>query len=307
MIDIDFWLQVLLLALLFDILSGEPPASIHPVVWMGKLIGLLVRHAPSRHRRLYGFFMAGFCVGAAALAGWMIASMGTGIVALIAAAFFLKSSFSIRMLLVSALSIKKDLEAGRIEKVRGDLKTFVGRDTSKLNEHQSASAVIESVAESFVDGILSPLFYFLLFGLPGALAYRMANTLDSMVGYKKEPYAELGYASARLDDIANFVPARLSMAFIFMASALFGKPMGAAKVCFRDCYKTASPNSGWSMAAVSGALGVRLEKIGYHILGEEYNAPEAFQIKKAVRIVGFSSFLAVAGIFLLGSVPLVRF
>lgn len=307
MIPVDFWLQVLLLALMFDILIGEPPAFIHPVVWMGELINLLARHAPSRHRRFYGILMAGSCVGAAALAGWVIVSMGTGVVALIAAAFFLKSSFSIRMLLVSALGIKKDLEAGRIEKVRGDLKTFVGRDTSRLNEHHSASAVIESVAESFVDSILSPLFYFLLFGLPGALAYRMVNTLDSMVGYRKEPYIELGYASARLDDLVNFVPARLSIVFIFMASVLFGKPLGAAEVCFRDRGKTASPNSGWSMAALAGSLGVRLEKIGYHILGEEYNAPEAFQIKKAVSIIGLSSFLAAAGIILIGGVPLVRF
>src|SRR5574341_602976 len=119
MISIDFWLQVMLLAMLFDILFGEPPASIHPVVWMGKMIGLIVSRAPSRHRRLYGFFMAGFCVGIAVLAGWVIASMGKGLTALIVSAFFLKSSFSIRMLLVSALNVKKDIEAGRIEKVRG--------------------------------------------------------------------------------------------------------------------------------------------------------------------------------------------
>ncbi|MCZ7391976.1 MAG: cobalamin biosynthesis protein [Candidatus Methanoperedens sp.] len=302
----DFWIQVLLLAVLFDILFGELPAALHPVVWMGKLINLLVRKSPIHRRRLYGLFMVIFCIGAAVLASLAVISLGRGFPGLIASAYLLKSSFSIRMLLASALGIKKDLDERRIEKVRSELRTFVGRDTSELNESQSASAVIESLAESFVDGILSPLFYFFLFGLPGALACRMINTLDSMVGYKKEPYIYLGYTSAKLDDLVNFVPARLSLVFIFIAAVFFGKPIDAVKTCIHDHNKTASPNSGWSMSAVSGALHVRLEKIGYHVLGAQYNEPQPFQIKKAVYIVGFSSFMVIAGIFFAGNVPLVR-
>jgi adenosylcobinamide-phosphate synthase len=229
----------------------------------------------------------------------------TGIPAIVIAAYFLKSSFSIRMLLVSANGIQKDLEIGNIEKVRRDLKTFVGRDTLQLNTHQSASAVIESLAESFVDGILAPLFYFLLFGLPGALAYRMINTLDSMVGYKKEPFAQLGYAAAHIDDLVNFVPARLSLAFVFVSSIFFGRPLDAIRTCMLDHNKTSSPNSGWSMAAVSGSLNVRLEKIGYHVLGSNYCDPEPFHIKKAIYLVGFSSFLVIAGIYLSGKIPLI--
>ncbi len=307
MIVLDFWLQVLFLALLLDIIFGEPPAFMHPVVWMGNLINFFVSLAPKRHRKPYGLFMAAFCAGTALLAGMAIASLGNGLPGLIIAAFFLKSTFSIRMLIVSALGIRKDLEGGNIEKVRSDLKTFVGRDTSKLNASQSASAVIESLAESFVDGILAPLFYFLLFGLPGALVYRMINTLDSMVGYKNEPFKELGYASARLDDIANWVPARLSLLFIFMASIFFGKLLGAVRTCIRDHGKTASPNSGWSMSAVSGALGVRLEKVEYHVLGAQYDEPQPVHICKAVGIVGLSSLLVVAGIFLIGKVAIIGY
>lgn len=305
MIVMDYWLQVLLLALLFDILFGEPPEVIHPVVWMGKLIGLLVSRAPHSHRKMYGFFMVFFCVGIALFAGLVLISLGRP--GMLVSAFFLKSCFSIRMLLVSALGIRKDLDEGRIEKVRKDLRTFVGRDTMKMNIYQSASAVIESLAESFVDGILSPLFYFLLFGLPGALAYRMVNTLDSMVGYKKEPFIELGYVAAKLDDLANWVPAWLSLVFIAIASIFFGKPWDAVRTCMKDHDKTASPNSGWPMSAVSGALNIRLEKIGYHVLGENYGNPETFQIKKAVNIVGFSSILVIAGIYFIGKVPLVKF
>lgn len=120
------------------------------------------------------------------------------------------------MLLVSAFAIQKDLQAGRIEKVRSDLKTFVGRETERLNAHQSTSTVIKSLSESFVDSIISPLFYSLLFGLLGALMYRMINTLDSIVGYKAAPFIEMGYISARLDDIANCVPARISFIFLFI-------------------------------------------------------------------------------------------
>jgi adenosylcobinamide-phosphate synthase len=306
MLVIDFWLRVLLLALVFDILFGEPPAFIHPVVCMGKMINVFTRDAPARLRKIYGVFMAVSCTGIAVLAGLLVISLGTGLLGLIIAAYFLKSSFSIRMLLVSALGIKKDLEAGNIRKARNDLKTFVGRDTSELNESQSASAVIESVAESFIDGILSPLFYFLLFGLPGALAYRMINTLDSMVGYRKEPFIDLGYASARLDDIANWIPARLSIVFILIASVFMGKPADAIRTCIKDHNRTASPNSGWSMAVVSGALNVRLEKAGFHVLGGQFSEPQTFQIKTAVYIVGFSSLLVIAGVFFLGNVPLVR-
>ncbi len=303
----DFWIQVLLLAVLFDIILGEMPSFFHPVVWMGKLINLFVDAAPHHYRKIYGLFMVIFCAGITVLLAISLELTGTGIFGLVITAYFLKSSFSIRMLLVSAIGIKKDLDSGKIEKVRSDLKTFVGRDTSKLSEHQSASAVIESLAESFVDGILSPLFYFLVFGLPGALTYRMINTLDSMVGYKKEPFRELGYAAAKVDDIVNLVPARMSLVIIFISSIFFGKPLDALKTCVLDHNKTASPNSGWPMAAVSGALNVRLEKVGYHVLGDKYQHPGAIHIKKAVFLVGFSSLIVIGVIFLIGKIPLVLF
>ncbi len=300
----NFWLSVLILAVLMDIIFGEPPAFLHPVVWMGKLIDLFVKNATSNHRYFYGFLMVIFCVGVSILVGSLLVLPGNGTINLILAAFFLKSTFSIRMLILSALGIKKDLDKGNVKKVRSDLKIFVGRDTSQLNDSQSASAVIESLAESFVDGILSPLFYFLLFGLPGALAYRMINTLDSMVGYRKQPFKELGFASARLDDIANWLPARLSLLFIFIASIFFGKPIDALRTGFEEHSKTASPNSGWPMAAVSGALNVRLEKVGFHVLGNNYSDPQTFHISKAVNIIGLSSFLVIAGIYIIGKIPL---
>ncbi|PWB50671.1 MAG: cobalamin biosynthesis protein [Candidatus Methanoperedenaceae archaeon] len=301
----EFWSKVLLLAVLLDIVFGEMPARFHPVVWMGKLISLFMGAAPCRHRKLYGLCMVIFCVGITVLLASLL--IGPGILGLVITAYFLKSSFSIRMLLISAIGIQKDLDAGMIEKVRRDLKIFVGRDTSELNSHQSASAVIESLAESFVDGVLSPLFYFLLFGLPGALAYRMINTLDSMVGYKKEPFLELGYAAAKLDDLVNWIPARISIMFLFIASIFSGRPFDSLRTCIRDHNKTASPNSGWAMAAVSGAMNVRLEKAGYHVLGTKYPPPETSQIRKTVFMISYSSLLVIGVIFFIGKIPLVPF
>jgi adenosylcobinamide-phosphate synthase len=301
----EFWSKVLLLAVLFDIIIGEMPAYFHPVVWMGKLINLFVSAAPCQYRKLYGLSMVISCVGITILLARLIEFIGTGILGLAICAYFLKSSFSIRMLLISAIGIQKDLDSGMIEKVRRDLKTFVGRDTSGLNSHQSASAVIESLAESFVDGVLSPLFYFLLFGLQGALAYRMINTLDSMVGYKKEPFLELGYVAAKLDDLVNWLPARISVMFIFITSIFFGKPFDSLRTCIQDHNKTESPNSGWAMAAVSGAMNVRLEKVGYHILGDKYQQPETSHIRKTVFLISFSSLLVIEVIFFIGKIPLV--
>ena len=303
----EFWSKVLLLALILDIIFGEMPAYFHPVVWMGKLINLFVGSAPCRYRKLYGLSMVIFCVGITVLLASLLEFIGTGILGMVIMAYYLKSSFSIRMMLISAIGIQKDLDSGMIEKVRRDLKTFVGRDTSGLNSHQSASAVIESLSESFVDGVLSPLFYFFLFGLPGALAYRMINTLDSMVGYKNDPFLELGYASAKLDDLVNWVPARISIMFLFIISIFFGKPFDSLRTCIRDHNKTASPNSGWAMAAVSGAMNVRLEKAGYHVLGDNYQPPETSQIRKTVYLVGFSSLVVIGVIFLIGKIPLVLF
>jgi adenosylcobinamide-phosphate synthase len=117
----------------------------------------------------------------------------------------------------------------------------------------------------------------------------------------------LGYTSAKLDDIANWVPARLSLLFIFMASIFFGTPLNAVNTCILDHNKTASPNSGWSMAAVSGALGVRLEKVGYHVLGAQYDEPQPLHISRAVSIVCLSSLLVVAGIFLIGKVAIIGY
>jgi len=277
-----FIVEAFLLAIALDLVFGEPRPLFHPTVWIGTLIGFLDRHAPGSFKRLYGALMALFCIGLAAAAGYFIPYLlyqVSPVAALLATACLLKSTFSLSFLWQISNDIYQDLMSGRLDAARAKLPALVGRDVSRLNESQMASCVIESLGESWVDGIFSPLFYFVIFGLPGAMAYRAINTLDSMVGYKDEKHVEVGRASARIDDAANFIPARLAVLLMALASC---HPVRSLKTSIKDGGKAPSINSGYPMAAFAGALGIRLEKLGYYVLGEGLKPCAADDIPKAI-------------------------
>jgi adenosylcobinamide-phosphate synthase len=297
---------VLLLAAGIDIVFGEPPAAVHPVVWIGKLIGFLKNAAPKTHRKLYGTAMALCCVFFASLLGYSVLYVANfpgvpGILGLFIEAYFLKATFAINCLLSPARKIYKHLEENQLEKVREMLPIYVSRNTSKLTKTQMSSAVIESVSENYVDGILSPIFYYALFGefgLVAAYAFKAISTLDSMVGYKTEPYRELGYFSAKSDDVLNWIPARISVIFILAAAitvSLFPKsgrkinPLNSVKTAIEDGMKTPSPNSGYPMAATAGALGVKLEKPDTYVLGASYPPTEVKDIKRVSQLIAIAS------------------
>src|SRR5665648_110875 len=315
MMYIETYVEVLFLAVLIDILIGEPSSALHPVVWFGKIIdifkGIALRH-PSR---MSGFFMVIACLLAAyILAVFVVFAMGITppFVGILIGAYFLKSTFSIRMLSKEACAVGRSLarisegsgvddEMHTMESIRKRLPVFVSRDVSEITPSGAASAVIESISENFVDGILSPLFYYALFGLPGALVYKMINTMDSMVGYRNEKYADVGFVAAKLDDIANWVPARISVIYLILGAALFSHPMRAFRVAMSDGANTPSPNSGWPMAAVAGARGVRLETKGMYVLGAELETPHDGDIVQAVAIVVLASLVVVCTMALLGA------
>lgn len=297
---------VLLLAAAIDIVFGEPPAAVHPVVWIGKLIHFLKNAAPKTHRKLYGVAMALCCVLFAALLSYSVLYIAAlpgipRILALFIEAYFLKATFAINCLLSPAREIYRHLEENRLEKVRELLPIYVSRNTSRLTKTQMSSAVIESVSENYVDGILSPIFYYTLFGelgLVAAYVFKAISTLDSMVGYKTEPYRELGYFSAKSDDVLNWIPARISVIFILAAAVTVtllpkrqGKinPLGSIRSALEDGMKTPSPNSGYPMAATAGALGVKLEKPEYYILGALYPPTEVKDIKRASQLIAIAS------------------
>jgi adenosylcobinamide-phosphate synthase len=163
------------------------------------------------------------------------------------------------------------------------------------------SAGIETVAEGMGDGIASPLFYYALFGIPGAFAYRAINTLDSMVGYKDPEFMNLGWFSARLDSIANWLPARLASILMLLSGKLLGESASRSwRILIRDRNRTESWNAGWLMSAMAGLLGVKLEKPGFYALGDADQQLNYMHLKKAVRIMILDTVL-----FVLSLIPLI--
>jgi len=252
---------------------GEPPAAIHPVVWMGKIIAFLARRkigASYRAEFVQGCLITLITLGLFIVPAYFLLFYlrGANYVAyVIVAAMLLKCTFSVKEMFRAALGIKRLLLEGKLDEARFELRSLVSRETRNLSEPQVVSAVVESVAENTSDSLVAPLFYFLIFGVPGAVFYRVVNTMDAMIGYHGE-YEYLGKFASRLDDVLNFIPARLTALLLVLAAALSKKNAPASwRTMLSDHACTESPNAGWPMAAVAGALDVQLEKVGNYKLG----------------------------------------
>jgi adenosylcobinamide-phosphate synthase len=290
-----------LVALGLDVL-GEPPAAWHPVVWFGKLIRRLERAAPEGHvpQSLYGLVMLVLAAPAAFLPAAIIHRLakrvrakarqygftdGGLILYALIEGMSLKPFFALRMLAEAGRSVRLSLEQGDLPAARQALQSLVSRDRSELTAELAGAAAIESLAENLSDSIVAPLFYYTLFGLPGAAAYRLFNTFDSMIGYHGR-YEYLGKVAARLDDVLNLLPARLTALLIIALAPLFGGNRRKAwQIWRRDAHKTASPNAGHTMAAAAGALGLQLKKVGHYRLGDNDKAITASSLWQAERMV----------------------
>jgi adenosylcobinamide-phosphate synthase len=297
-------------ALLLDAAFGEPPEHLHPTVWMGRAISAFEKRAlrlktPEARKR------AG-AVLALSLPGLVFLSTAAALNAAprglrwALGAVLTSTTLSMRGLAEAAEAVEHELRAGRLEGARERVGEFVGRDTGGLSEAEVCRAAVESVAENTSDGVVAPMLYGLLFGAPGALAYKAVNTLDSMVGYRKGPYEDLGWASARLDDLANLVPARATV----IVAAVSGRPATALRTARKYGPLTASPNAGWAEAAFAGALNLRLGGPNTYggvlrkgpILGIG-RAPGAADIRRAVllmrlvclTLIGLALVTALAG------------
>jgi adenosylcobinamide-phosphate synthase len=220
---------------------------------------------------------------------------------IIITAILLKSTFSVRMMREYASDLATAIRQNDYTKARSVLKHIVRRDPASLSDAQVISAGIETVAEGMGDGIASPLFYYALFGIPGAFAYRAINTLDSMVGYKDPEFMNLGWFSARLDSIANWLPARLASILMLLSGKLLGESASRSwRILIRDRNRTESWNAGWLMSAMAGLLGVKLEKPGFYALGDADQQLNYMHLKKAVRIMILDTVL-----FVLSLIPLI--
>lgn len=306
--DILVEIAVFALAVLWDVALGEPK-RLHPVAALGNLISIGERMAPRRGRAtpfLFGMALAVLLPGSLALAAYAL-SKGLRPISIPAyvliGAYLLKASFAVRELDRAALRVCRDLEGGWLAEARQGLKSLVSRDTANLSPELMASAAVESVAENATDSFVAPWLAFAFFGLPGAIAYRAINTLDSMIGYHGR-YEYLGKAAARLDDILNLVPARLAALLIGLAACPRGLVAArrAWQTMWREHGKTESPNAGWTMGAMAGALGVQLQKIGHYKLGEPLHPVSPDDIKAAVKMirwVAMSAFLLTLGVLVL--------
>ena len=284
-------------ALALDLALGEPPNSFHPVAWMGRFIEWGWRHRPLRGR------VRQFLYGAVLVtAGMAFFSPPWALLSALGIPFWwlwsiplLKATFSIRALFQAGRRVQKALESGDLPEARRLLGWhLVSRDTSQLSSPLVVAATVESLAENITDGLTSPLLFFALGGLPGAWAYRFCNTCDSMLGYRDSEREYLGKFAARLDDVLNWLPARLTGVLMVLAAALAGEDAGNAwRTMLAQHGRTASPNAGWTMSAMAGALGVTLEKVGHYRL-EGGNGPlDTSTIERCFRVVRWTMVLVV--------------
>lgn len=256
--------SVIALALLLDLAIGDPRWLPHPVVLIGRLISkleLLLRNSV-RHERTAGVLLLIMTAGFAATATWLLLRFAAHLhpmAGFLAAVFLSSTCLAARSLHGESALVADALIAGDIDTARRNLSYIVGRNTENLDEAEIWRALVETVAENTSDGIIAPLFWLTMGGPVAGMAFKAVSTLDSMVGYKNARYLRLGWASARMDDLMNFIPARLTALLMIFSAPLAGLSLRSAlKITRRDRLKHPSPNSGHPEAAASGALGVRL-------------------------------------------------
>ena len=290
---------VLGLAIVIDWLLGDPPPppwkstyyKLHPTVWMGKLIKTLEPHFKNtvpKREKLNGVLLALIVIFTFALPVYfglrfIFASLGF-LVYILVAAVILKLTVCIKLETDWGIAAAKAIESGDLTEAR-KYAHFSRRDSKDLTGQQIASSVIESIAENLTDFKLSPIFYYAFFGVPGAVAFRAVNTLDGMVGFKDPKHIHIGWFSATVDTITNYIPARLTTILIVFASAILGEDYkNAWAIAHRDQAKVPSLNHGWPMAAMAGALRIQLEKPGHYVIGDQIEGFSSSQIIRALRI-----------------------
>jgi adenosylcobinamide-phosphate synthase len=260
----------ILAAFALDLLLGDPRWLPHPVKIIGRFA--LAIESPIRRlvtrTRIAGILAVGIIVGLTGLCSWILVK-GAGMVhpygGDIMSVLLLYTTFASRDLMRHSYRVYASLRKGSLDKARRRVSLLVGRDTDHLDESEVARAAVESVAENLVDGVTAPLFFAVLGGPIAAMMYKAVSTLDSTFGYKDERYLLFGWASARLDDAANYLPARLTIPLMACAAAILGfRPVQLIRICLRDGRKHASPNSGLSEAAMAGALGIQLGGLNYY-------------------------------------------
>ncbi len=301
-----FSTAVILISILIDILFGDPPTTLHPVGWQGSLISSLWKRRPhTGYRRLflYGLFIVIMGVlstlGLTGILQWGIMKLADNenllyqLSAVLLAALLLKGAFSFRGLLNAGKSVGKALENGNLSEARHQASYhLVSRPVDTLDASAVASAAIESLAENFTDSIAAPFFWYSIGGLPAAWCYRYINTADAMLGYRDGDKEWGGKAAARLDDILTWLPSRAAGWIMAAAAVPSGlDAVNAVRVIRSDARNCSSPNSGWTMAAAAGALGIKLEKKETYVINEAGRHPDAADLRHLSHLLTWSMVL----------------
>lgn len=288
---------VVLGAVLIDIFLGEPSSAFHPVVWMGSFISFIWKKRP-RQGRVKPFIFGTVLV----VSGTLLFSLPLFLLKELPWLMFimisiplLKVSFSLKGLPKAAEEILEALRQKDRVRARKLLSWhLVSRNTNDLDEEAIVAAVVESLAENVTDSFTSPLFYFLLGGVPGAWAYRFCNTCDSMLGYRDSEHEYGGKFAARFDDLLNLIPARITGFMLLAGGALAGENLSRGwRTMVGQHHRTSSPNAGWTMAAMAGLLGVTLEKKGHYILEGGRSELSVSLIERCLRVLRITDIMIV--------------
>jgi adenosylcobinamide-phosphate synthase len=305
-----------LVAILIDTFLGDPRSSLHPVVMIGNCIAFLERKLLNpryshRLKKITGMLLVILVLGITYSVTWWILKLLSQIhpwAEFLGGALLLSLTISPNSLAKAGNEIYYYLVSGDLKQARFKVGWIVGRDTDKLTVPEITRATVETIAENIVDGVISPLFYFIVGGVPLAFLYRAVNTLDSMVGYKNDKYKDFGMCAARVDDLFNYIPARLTAILILLATIVLRLNLsGASKAIWNDAAKHPSPNSGLSEAGVAGALGIRLGGLNYYggvasqraYMGEAQTPLVPLHIKQTIHIMYTTTVFFIAILFLL--------
>ncbi len=271
---------IIAFALGIDFAFGDPKNKYHPTAWIGTLIAKLIPLARNKNRyveKLGGIFVVAITVEVVVVL-LLILDFGISLVTIdwinivisvVVGIILLKTTIAIRGMEKHAKAVLKSLDEDNLDMARANLSMIVKRNTKNLDRNHIISGVLESISENTVDGITGPLFYYAIFGLPGAFVYRIINTADSMIGYKTDIFKNVGWFGATCDTILNYIPSRLTgLVMIISAAILQNNWKESYKIMIRDGKKTESLNAGYTMAALAGALETKFEKVNHYELGD---------------------------------------
>ena len=299
---------ILISAYVLDLIFGDPYSFPHPVKFIGNMIARLEKFffATLINKLLSGLITFLIVVVSTYFATFLLINISYSLNSYLGIAVEILLTYTVlsaKCLEVEAVKVQRELRAKNLENSRKSLSYIVGRDTKELDFSQIIKAVIETVAENTVDGVISPIFYLCLGGVPLAMAFKAISTLDSMIGYRNEKYEEFGKVSARADDVANFIPARLSIIFFTISAFLLRLDYkNAFLICMRDRKNHLSPNCAYSESLTAGALGIQLGGSHYYggklvekqKIGDDLKKADVDDITKTVKMLRIVTFLCIS-------------